>query len=310
MRRKVHARRALVSLSAGTALVAGLSACGGVVKHDPNLIAGKRAFVAKCGACHKLNRAGTTGVTGPDLDQAFQRSLVDGMKRSTVEGVVLRQIGQPNRRKQMDPQTLKPAAAMPANLVKGGLAEDVAAYVASVSAKSARTAGAWPRSAPRRRPPRRRRRTASSTSRPTPVAAWPTSSPSATAQPGSVTLESKNDASIPHNIAIEGNGLDQKGEVVQGGGTSKVQVDLKVGEYTFFCSVPGHRDGGMVGKITVSSRGPLPRSETPHGVPGARRGGASRAWGRTPVRPSVARPRSSWWHGGPAAGAGGRSLRG
>ena len=55
----------------------------------------------------------------------------------------------------------------------------------------------------------------------------------------------------PHDIAIEGNGVNEKGEVVQDGGTSTFEADLKPGEYTFFCSVPGHREGGMEGKLTV-----------------------------------------------------------
>ena len=63
---------------------------------------------------------------------------------------------------------------------------------------------------------------------------------SATGQPGEVTIRSPNPSGTPHDISIEGNGVNEKGEVVQDGGVSEVKVDLKPGEYTFFCSVPGH----------------------------------------------------------------------
>ena len=46
-------------------------------------------------------------------------------------------------------------------------------------------------------------------------------------------------------------GLNQKGPVVSGGDSSDIKVTLKKGTYTFFCSVPGHREAGMEGKITV-----------------------------------------------------------
>ena len=74
---------------------------------------------------------------------------------------------------------------------------------------------------------------------------------SAEAQPGSVEIDSENKSSVDHNIAIEGSGVNEEGEVVKDGGVSKVTADLKAGEYTFFCSVPGHREGGMEGKLTV-----------------------------------------------------------
>src|SRR5690349_7575468 len=63
------------------------------------------------------------------------------MKRSTIEGVVHRQILYPNRRAQQDPETGKPLIAMPAKLVKGETANDVAAYVASVAGKSGDDSG-------------------------------------------------------------------------------------------------------------------------------------------------------------------------
>jgi len=73
----------------------------------------------------------------------------------------------------------------------------------------------------------------------------------ATADAGQLTIKSENPQSTPHNIAIEGNGADDKGKIVASGGVSEFNADLKPGDYTFFCSVPGHREGGMEGKLTV-----------------------------------------------------------
>ena len=70
-------------------------------------------------------------------------------------------------------------------------------------------------------------------------------------RPGSSPINSPNEASIPHNIALEGGGVNEEGEVVQDGGVSEISADVQPGEYTFFCSVPGHREGGMEGKLTV-----------------------------------------------------------
>jgi uncharacterized cupredoxin-like copper-binding protein len=60
-----------------------------------------------------------------------------------------------------------------------------------------------------------------------------------------------NKSSVPHDIAIQGNGVNQIGKVVSNGGTSTVSSALKPGKYTFYCSVPGHRQAGMVGTLTV-----------------------------------------------------------
>ena len=98
--------------------------------------------MAKCGSCHILARAGTKGVTGPNLDQAFARAREDGFGSTTFEGIVHRQIGQPARRAQVDPVTDKVLPLMPANLVTGDDARDVAAYVADAAAKGGKDAGA------------------------------------------------------------------------------------------------------------------------------------------------------------------------
>jgi uncharacterized cupredoxin-like copper-binding protein len=74
------------------------------------------------------------------------------------------------------------------------------------------------------------------------------------AKAGTVTLVMKNPSSagMEHGIAIEGNGVDSDGQTVSPGGTSSVTATLKKGTYTFYCPVPGHKQAGMVGKITVS----------------------------------------------------------
>jgi uncharacterized cupredoxin-like copper-binding protein len=75
---------------------------------------------------------------------------------------------------------------------------------------------------------------------------------SLSAKSGSVTIKMDNPSSLPHAIAVEGNGVDKDGETVQKGGTSSITVDLKPGTYTFYCPVDGHRAAGMKGTLTVS----------------------------------------------------------
>ena len=57
-----------------------------------------------------------------------------------------------------------------------------------------------------------------------------------------------NESSVQHNIALEGG---PEGPVVGQGGTSKFSTDVKAGEYTYLCTVPGHAEGGMKGTLTV-----------------------------------------------------------
>ena len=73
------------------------------------------------------------------------------------------------------------------------------------------------------------------------------------AKAGSVSLVMTNPKSTgkEHGIAVKGNGIDRDGPVVQPGGTATVTATLKPGKYTFYCPVPGHRQGGMHGTLTV-----------------------------------------------------------
>jgi uncharacterized cupredoxin-like copper-binding protein len=233
-------------LVAGFAIVA-LTGCE--LKDDgDNLVNGKTLFVEKCAACHALARAEAKGVVGPDLDQAWQQSEKDGLGRSTYEGLVYQQILEPNRNPQVDPVTGKPMELMPANLVTGEDAQDVAAYVASAAAAPGDDPG---RLADIGGGPEGTARAEGGTLS-IPVGSGLTYEfADAEAPAGPLTIESVNEQPADHNIAIDGGGVDEVGDVVANGGTSTVEVDLEPGEYSFYCSVPGHREGGMEGTLTV-----------------------------------------------------------
>jgi mono/diheme cytochrome c family protein len=216
-----------------------------------NLVNGKTQFVAKCGSCHTLARANATGVVGPNLDEAWQQADKDGLGRSTYEGVVHRQILQPARSAQTDPATGRPGAAMPANLVTGEDAEDVAAYVAQAAAKRGEDPGRLATVGPERSEEVARAEGGTLSIPADPSGATLYTAGAAVAPPGALTIESENPSGVPHNIAVEGNGVNVEGPVVQNGGVSRVEVDLDAGEYTFYCSVPGHREGGMEGPLRV-----------------------------------------------------------
>jgi plastocyanin len=75
---------------------------------------------------------------------------------------------------------------------------------------------------------------------------------SLSAPAGEITLVMENPSSVEHNIAVKNGGIDEKGEIVGEGGMSEVTVTLESGEYTFYCSVPGHEAAGMEGTLTVT----------------------------------------------------------
>ena len=129
-------RTRLLGVAACAFLAAGLSACeNDNVAPNTDLIAGKKAFAEKCGSCHALERAGTTGAIGPNLDEAFRQAVADGFGRGTIHGVVEDQILYPARVPEDSP------SYMPAKLVTGKLARDVAAYVAMVAARPGEDSG-------------------------------------------------------------------------------------------------------------------------------------------------------------------------
>jgi len=79
--------------------------------------------VQKCGSCHTLAEAGTSGQVGPNLDDAFAAAREIGEESDTVEGIVKAQVEFPRPDRGQD------TVAMPADIVTGQELDDVAAYV-------------------------------------------------------------------------------------------------------------------------------------------------------------------------------------
>ncbi len=240
---------ALGAMAAGA--IALLSGCGSLTDTGDNVVNGKQQFVAKCGSCHILNRAGTKGVVGPNLDAAFARARLDGFGESTFQGMIHRQILQPAIDPQVDPKTGKTLPLMPAKLLTGDDAEDVAAYVAQAVSKSGKDTGALAQIGAAEAKGTAKEKDGKLEIPADPGGALAYVFADAEAKAGQLEIDSKNESSVQHDIAIEGNGVDEKGEVVANGGVSQISADLKAGDYTFYCSVTGHREAGMEGKLTV-----------------------------------------------------------
>jgi cbb3-type cytochrome c oxidase subunit III len=138
------------ALGAGLAAVAVLAAgcgTGGVASAGgpPDTQSGQQLFTANCGSCHTLSAAGTSGTIGPNLDNAFAADVKQGYPQSAIENDVLDQIrlgsGELATYSSGKLGSFKVGTPMPANIVKGQDAIDVAAYVASVAGQSGFTTG-------------------------------------------------------------------------------------------------------------------------------------------------------------------------
>jgi plastocyanin len=239
-------RGAAAGLLAGALAVVALAGCE-TKQGNEDLVSGKQMFVAKCGSCHVLQRAGTSGTTGPNLDNAFHQSVVDGFKRSTFQGQIYSQIRFPNR------NSLMGALARNGKIPHDSRdAANIAAYVASVVSRPGSDTGALARAVEKiTRIP-----VATAKNGVLEIDAFPNGElkyipVAAQAPAGKVLIKSLNKASIGHDIHVEGGGVNQGGPVVSGGGTSQVTLTLKPGTYQFLCTVPGHAAAGMKGVLTV-----------------------------------------------------------
>ncbi len=249
--RERRTRRLAARAGAGCALAAlaiGTSGCAVKGADNANLVVGKQAFVAKCGACHTMARANTKGIVGPNLDAVFHTDVAEGLQRNAVRTVVEGQVQNPN-----------PEGVMPAHLASGATLSDIAAYVAqSVDAKGPDTgllasavepAGAG-------KPAVEKAGKLDIDANPAGQLAYTTDKAEAT--PGTVTITMANMSGVMHNIAVEEgeNGATQKTAPIGASsfitkGATSLTVKLKPGKYTFFCQAPGHRAAGMYGTLTV-----------------------------------------------------------
>lgn len=229
------------------ALAVAAPGCG---KEEPDLENGKRLYTGQlaegqkapegyqpCGACHVLARANTTGTAGPDLDAAFRAARRDGMGEKTIEGVVEDQINAPLR-----------DSGMPADLVEGDDARDVAAYVAAVAGEPGEDRGALADIGREQNTKPIAAEDGVLTMPADETGALAFASTRATAEPGPLQFVMPNPSPIPHNIALKGG---PTGPVVGTGGRSVFETTVTAQEYRYYCSVPGHEEGGMWGILTV-----------------------------------------------------------
>jgi plastocyanin len=232
-------------LLATVALASG--GCSVKAEDNANLIRGKQQFVARCGSCHTLARASTKGIVGPNLDEAFRQGLAEGLRRSTVRGVVEGQVLNPT-------PNANPEAVMPKGLAGGQTLRDIAAYVAQAADRPGQDTGllASAVAAPGAGAPAvEKAGKLQIPASPTGQLAYVTNK--AIAMPGAVAIEMPNNSGVSHNIAVQQGTsapvLGASSFITKG--TTSVTVALKPGTYTFFCQVPGHRQAGMEGTLSV-----------------------------------------------------------
>ncbi len=74
-----------------------------------------------------------------------------------------------------------------------------------------------------------------------------------TAKAGTVSIVMSNSSPLEHNVTVAEGSKVLGATPTFAGGSKTLTLKLKPGTYTFYCSVPGHRQAGMEGKLTVTS---------------------------------------------------------
>ena len=152
MRALRHGSVVAAVLAVGLAFAAAACSSGtGGLSSSGDRARGEALFKTKCGGCHTLAAAGTGGVIGPNLDDAFASDRAQGFPESSFQQLIAGQIRYPLEGR-IDDQgnyvTSTGSPAMPADLVTGDDVDAVAAYVASVAGKpgEAKPGGGMPTS--------------------------------------------------------------------------------------------------------------------------------------------------------------------
>lgn len=68
---------------------------------------------------------------------------------------------------------------------------------------------------------------------------------------GAFTIQVNNESAIEHDLTIEG-AEDQGGAHAQPDRNAQNTFTVEAGTYTLYCTIPGHREAGMEGTITVT----------------------------------------------------------
>jgi plastocyanin len=73
----------------------------------------------------------------------------------------------------------------------------------------------------------------------------------ATGAAGELEVTLTNEGAIEHSWVVEGHEADLRLYTQQAGATDEGAITLDAGEYTYYCDIPGHRQAGMEGTLTV-----------------------------------------------------------
>lgn len=192
---------------------------------------------AGCGSCHTLAAAGSTGETGPNLEEF----LAPDDTTEAVEEMIV------------DPNA-ELAEGYSANVMPTTYSQTMSnTEVHQLAEFLVATTPAKPNPKPKTKRSSGAAETGAGETLDLAASATQLAfdTKELTSKSGKVTIDFENPAVIEHDVAIEQNGkLIAKTPLISEGKAS-VSAELKPGTYTFICTVPGHAEAGMEGTLTV-----------------------------------------------------------